>query len=308
MAEMKAENGPEKPWRERLWEPVDASSVVFFRVTFGILMCIHVLGFFEPGKIERFYLAPSILFKYYGFSWLEPWSLTGMRLHFAGLALCAVGIALGFCYRWAAAGFCLGYLYVFLLDEATYNNHDYLICLLAAVLFVVPAHRTLSLDARRRPAWRSETLPAWSLWWLQFQVAVPYVLGGVAKLNYDWMVRGEPIGMWLRTVDGAEGSFDLEWFRAPWAGHAFAWGGMVFDLAIVPLLLWRRTRVLAFLGATAFHLSNSQMFKIGIFPWLMIGASTLYFVPDWPRRRGLFGPRAHSAHEEWQGEPQGEGS
>jgi len=35
---------------------------------------------------------------------------------------------------------------------------------------------------------------------------------------------------------------------------------------------------------TVFHLINSQFFTIGFFPWLMMLANTMFFVPDWPRR------------------------
>jgi vitamin K-dependent gamma-carboxylase len=33
-----------------------------------------------------------------------------------------------------------------------------------------------------------------------------------------------------------------------------------------------------------FHFTNAQLFRIGIFPWMMIAATTLFFAPDWPRR------------------------
>ena len=33
-----------------------------------------------------------------------------------------------------------------------------------------------------------------------------------------------------------------------------------------------------------FHLLNATTFGIGIFPWLMIAASTIWFDPSWPRR------------------------
>jgi vitamin K-dependent gamma-carboxylase-like protein len=34
----------------------------------------------------------------------------------------------------------------------------------------------------------------------------------------------------------------------------------------------------------AFHLVNSRIFSINIFPWLMIGGTALFFPPDWPRQ------------------------
>jgi hypothetical protein len=58
----------------------------------------------------------------------------------------------------------------------------------------------------------------------------------------------------------------------------------LLDLLVVPLLLWRRTRVFAFLMALAFHLMNARLFSIGIFPWFMIAGTLLFFPPDWPRR------------------------
>ena len=63
----------------------------------------------------------------------------------------------------------------------------------------------------------------------------------------------------------------------------FNYGGLAFDLFIVPLLLWKRTRVVAFLWVIAFHMLNMALFRIGIFPWLMLLATLLFFPPDWPR-------------------------
>jgi vitamin K-dependent gamma-carboxylase len=46
----------------------------------------------------------------------------------------------------------------------------------------------------------------------------------------------------------------------------FSYGGLLFDLLVVPFLLFRHTRPLALLAAVGFHLMNSQLFTIGIFP------------------------------------------
>jgi hypothetical protein len=37
-----------------------------------------------------------------------------------------------------------------------------------------------------------------------------------------------------------------------------------------------------------FHLTNTLIFQIGIFPWLSIGLSLLFFPPDWPRQAWAF--------------------
>jgi len=63
-----------------------------------------------------------------------------------------------------------------------------------------------------------------------------------------------------------------------------SYGALLFDLLIVPLLLWRRTRIAAFCAAVIFHLLNFRLFHIGVFPWLAIAATALFFSSDWPRR------------------------
>jgi hypothetical protein len=73
-------------------------------------------------------------------------------------------------------------------------------------------------------------------------------------------------------------------FASAVAGKLFSYGGLVFDLIIVPLLIYRRTRSIAYLASVAFHLSNALLFSIHIFPWFMILATTLFFSPEWVKR------------------------
>ena len=62
-----------------------------------------------------------------------------------------------------------------------------------------------------------------------------------------------------------------------------SYGGLLFDLFIVPLMLYRRTRLFGFILAIVFHVTNRLLFNIGIFPYFSIVMTTLYFSPDWPR-------------------------
>ncbi len=279
----------------RLDQPIDIASVAFFRIAFGFLMLWHVLQYLLGGRLERQYLQPLILFKFFGFEWVDRFSPTGMRIHFALLALAALLIAFGLFYRFATLYFALGITYVFLLDEADYQNHTYLICLLAILMVFIPSHRAASLDAWRRPAIRSRVVPAWTLWLLRFQLGVPYFFGGLAKLNKDWLFHAQPMQLWLQ--QGTEGPLGGRFPKGAEAAYFLCWSGALFDLLIVPALLWRRTRWIAVVIVLGFHLLNSQLFSIGVFPWLMIAATTLFFDPDWPRRVGLM-RRAEAAARE----------
>jgi len=270
---------------DHLFAPVDVSSLVFFRIAFGLVMLYEVLAFFAHGWIDAQFVRPAFHFKYFGFGWVHAWPGFGMYLHFALLGMLAACIAAGAFYRLASAAFFFGFTYVFLIDQARYLNHFYLVCLVSGLMVFVPAARAFSLDARwaeRRTGQRSWTvMPAWPLWLLRAQIGIVYFYGGIAKLNADWL-RGAPMDMWLakragRPLLGPLVSLD-------WMPYFFSYGGLLLDLLIVPLLLWRRTRVWAFALTIFFHLMNSWMFTIGIFPWMMIAATTLFFEPDWPRR------------------------
>lgn len=261
---------------QKLFAPVDICWLAVFRILFGVVMLVEVGRYFVYGWVDALGGMP-FTFSYYGFEWVRPWSVQGMHLHFGVLGLAAACVALGFCYRFMVTVFFLGFTYVFLLDETYYLNHFYLICLISFLMIFLPAHRKWSVDAWLRPALRSEVAPFWTLLLMRFQIGVPYFFGGVAKLSSDWL-HGEPMRKWLgermhMPVIGTYG-------REEWFVYAFTYGGLLLDLLIVPCLLWRRTRVPAFCAAAAFHLMNSQLFQIGIFPWLMLGASLIFFPPD----------------------------
>ncbi|MBI2921789.1 MAG: HTTM domain-containing protein [Planctomycetes bacterium] len=252
-----------------------------FRIAFGGLMLWEVLRFFASNWIRGTYIRPVFHFTYDGFEWVRPWPGAGMYVHFAVIGAASLCVALGFQYRAAAVVLFVTFAWLFLCEQAVYLNHFYLIALLAFLFVFLPAHREWSLDARRRPALHTGTVPAWALHILRFQIAVPYVFGGVAKISPDWL-RGEPIRTWLR--ESSDFPVLGRFFGEEWCVYLFAYGGLLIDLFIVPLLLWRRTRTPAFLAAFGFHAMNALLFDIGVFPPMMIAASTIFFDPSWPRK------------------------
>ncbi len=266
---------------KRFFAPVDIASIAIFRIAFGLILLWEVIRYFQYGWIREFFVDPQFHFSYYGFDWVKPLPGNGMIILFIILGILALCIALGFCYRFSVVLFFVGFTYLFLAEEARWLNHFYLVILLSFLLTFIPAHRAYSIDAWLRPSTRLRTVPALALWVLRAQLGLVYFFGAIAKLNPDWL-HGQPMQMWL--VTHADFPVIGPLFTQSWTGLFFSYGGLLFDLLFVPFILWRRTRLFALVVALFFHLMNSQLFDIGIFPWLMIAALVLFLPPTWPRR------------------------
>jgi hypothetical protein len=267
--------------RERLFAPVDVAGLVAFRVLFGLLMAWEYGEAVFAGVIERRYVQPSFLFKYLYFEWVRPLPSWGMYVVFVVAALCGLAISAGLLYRAAAVAFFACHTYVFLLSPEHYLNHTYLIAVLSLLLVLSPAHRALSLDAVLRDGLYSRRIPAWPYWSLLFLLSCVFFFGGVAKINADWLA-GAPLGHWFAHL--AKTSFLGGLLRSGSVVMFVAWGGMIFDLMAPALLLWKRTRPIGVAVSVFFHLTNAHLFDIGIFPWLMLAATTLFLDPSWPRK------------------------
>jgi hypothetical protein len=273
---------------ERLLNPIDIASLVFFRIFFGIICFWHV--WLQMPLVEAEYIIPDFHFKYYGFGWVEP--LPGQLMHavFLTMAASTIFIALGLFYRAAAVTFFVLHTYILLIDVANYWNHYYLISLLAFLMIFVPAHRAYSLDVARGAVDHSDDVPASGLWILRAQMGIVYFYAGLAKLtSSDWL-HGKPMDIYLaRRTDFP---FVGQWFDEQWMAYVVSYSGMLFDLLIFPLLLWPKTRLPALVLAVSFHVANSLIFDIQVFPWLAIVATLLFLSPSWPRFAGQWSPMA----------------
>jgi vitamin K-dependent gamma-carboxylase len=270
--------------RDQLTGEVDPASLSILRIVLGAIVLWGVWRAFDNGHIAEVFGDPSYLFRWWLFEWVKPFPGPWLYVAFAAIGLTATLVMLGLFYRVAAVAMTAGLAYWFLLEKADYLNHMYLAVLLSILLVIVPAHAALSLDAVRR-RWPARKIPAWTVWLFRFQVGVPYFYAGIAKINYDWLIRTEPIGSWL--AGQTDFPFIGRFFVSSGVVHAMAWASMVFDLTIVFFLLHRRTRAPAYAVALVFHFMNSRLFGIGIFPWMMIAATTIFFEPDWPKRMGV---------------------
>ena len=289
-------------FRSQLFRPVDIASLVFFRIAFGLLLCIDLAeSWITYGLLQGAYDPERFRFKYFGWEWAEPLPEPWLSLVFWIGMLSALGIAAGFAYRWTAPLAALVFAYVFLLEKSHYLNHGYLICWIAGLMTFLPANRAFSVDVARSPDLRRRQIPFWCLFLLPFLMGVVYVYGGLAKLNPDWL-RGVPLLYWLQRRADLPVIGPL--LAQDWVAYFMSYGGLLLDLFVVFFLLRARTRNWALGFVLFFHLSNTLIFNIGVFPWLSIALTLLFWPPDTPRR-WVEGLARHSAFvgrlkERWQ--------
>jgi vitamin K-dependent gamma-carboxylase len=267
---------------QRLFRPTDIASLVFFRIAFGILGLADVFNSWVYYQLmTQAYEPDGFQFRYYGFEWVRPLPEPFMSIALLGTCAFAVLVILGKWYRLSATLFAFGFAYTYFLEKAHYLNHAYLFCWLSFLMIFLPAHRAFSLDARRRPELRRETIPFWPLFLLRFLMGLVYFYGGIAKLNADWL-RAIPLKQWL--ANKADTPVLGPLLAQEWMAYFMAYGGLLLDLTVAFFLLSRRTRPWAFAAVIFFHVMNFFVFHIGIFPFLSVALTALFFPPDFPRR------------------------
>ncbi len=253
-----------------------AAPLATFRIFFGLLMLISLIRFAALGWIEKLYLEPTFHFSYYGFEWVKPLG-NYTYLLFIVCAIAAICVSLGYRYRLSVLVFFLSFTYIELMDKTTYLNHYYFVSIMSFLLLWLPAHRYYSLDARRDPSIASEKVPKWSVDAIKVLLAIVYFYAGLAKLNTDWLLSAQPLSIWMpaRYHLPIIGPF----LREGWMHYAMSWAGAAYDLTI-PFFLWySRTRPLAFVAVVVFHVLTRVLFSIGMFPYIMIVSTLIFFSP-----------------------------
>lgn len=245
------------------------------RIAFGLIMLISTVRFILKGWVEAFYIKPGFHFTFYGFDWIKPLSATGMYTLFALLTITAILVTIGLFYRVAIVTFFLCFTYIELIDKTTYLNHYYFISVMAFLMILVPAHRYFSIDVLRRPHLALTKVPAWTINIFKLQLLLVYLFAGISKLNYDWLIAAMPLKIWLPANNDLPIIGNL--LTQNWVAYVFSWFGALFDLFIGFLLLTPKTRKPAYLMVIIFHLVTGWFFKIGMFPYIMIFVTIIFF-------------------------------
>src|SRR5262245_14518853 len=237
-------------FKKLLFEPVEADSLALFRILFGGILSYYASKEANPQVIYLKYVQPHFHFTFSLFDLLHfkvlPMEQLQMITSLVGIS--ATWIALGFFTRAALVTFLISYGYLFLIDKTFYNNHSYLIILLAFLLAFTGSHRTLSLDALRKPL--PSRIPFWNIFLLRAQICIVYFFAALVKFNPDFL-SGRIMSFWLITQHKLP--FLNAFVPMDFAVIFFTYASLLFDLLIGFFLCFKRTRYAAILVAILFH-------------------------------------------------------
>jgi len=251
-----------------------ASTLAFFRLAFGFMMLFSLIRFASNGWIESLYITPEFHFTYYGFQWVKPLgNYTYLLFLLCGLS--CLFVAIGYKYRISIITFFLSFTYIELMDKTTYLNHYYFITVISFALLFLPANCYFSVDAYKNKKLTFQEIPKWNVDIIKLLLGIVYFYAGIAKINSDWLMKAMPLKIWLPNNSNLPIIGSL--LNENWVHYAFSYTGMIYDLAIPFLLLFRKTRMFAFVLVVIFHILTRILFPIGVFPYIMIISTLVFF-------------------------------
>ena len=273
-------------WLKSQFQPVDNSPLILFRICFGLLLFIESFGATLTGWVKSALIEPQFNFTLIGLEWLQPPDGPWMYFYFYLMAICGLMVMFGFYYRVGISLFTVLWTVVYWMQKSHYNNHYYLLILLCFFMLILPAHAYASYDAKRRNSVVSTTCPRWCLNIFILQMWIVFTFAAIHKLYPGWL-NGDFIS--LSFVSKANYPLIGELLQKAWLQKSVIYGGILFDGFIIYLLLWKRSRKIALILSIGFHLFNSVVFQIGIFPFLMIAMTVFFFEPEVIRK--IFFPK-----------------
>lgn len=256
-----------------LFKQVDNSPLIVFRMIFGLLCFLESVGAILTGWVKRTLIDPEFTFTFIGFEWLQPLPGYGMYIYYIIMGVFGLLIMLGYKYRFSTIMFTIMWLATYLMQKSSYNNHYYLLILLSAIMAILPADKYASIDAKNNPAKKKISMPNWCKVVIILQMFIVYTYGSIAKLYPDWL----DLTVMEILMKGKQHYYIVgDLLQENWIHYFLAYGGILYDGLVIPLLLYKPTRKLAFIASIFFHLFNSIVFQVGIFPYLSL-AFTLFF-------------------------------
>jgi len=287
--------------KQRLFLQIDNAPLIIFRIFLGFLLACETFGAIATGWVKSNLVDPKYTFSFIGLEWLQPLPGYGMYAYFFAMGVLGLLVMIGYKYRFSLGLYTLLWAGAYFMQKTSYNNHYYLLLLVCLIMLFLPAQRYASVDARQNPSIKKLTMPAWCSWVMIIQIFIVYFFATLAKFYPGWLD-----GTFVRNL--LDYSVTHEGLNKVMTHKAFylfiTYAGMAFDLLVVPLMLFKRTRTIAFVASLIFHIFNSITLQIGIFPFFALSFAVFFYPPE--KIRTLFFKKKPVATE--QGQPTTDGN
>jgi vitamin K-dependent gamma-carboxylase len=243
-----------------------------FRILFALyllaylaVLAPHVVVLFSNQGVYAPYLVPDL-----APSPAVAWLLFGV------MPVLAVSILIGYRTELSALLLLALYLHHYFLQLAVkQSSFERLIILYLAILALAGSGQRLGIDGARAPAPRL----VWAERLIAAQSVFLYTGSGLWKLlNPAWhsgaLLQSTFQGMWATPL-----AFEIAALGLPaTAWTAASWSIIALELSLGPLLIWRKTRMVAVLLAAAFHAGNWLLLFIPEF--LLCVAALVVFLDE----------------------------
>ena len=262
---------------KKLFQPIDNAPLIIFRIFFGFLLAAETFGAILTGWVKENFIKPEFTFSHIGMEWLQPLPGNGMYFYFATMGILGILVMIGYKYRLTLSAFTILWTLTYWMQKTSYNNHYYMLILVCLIMIFLPANRYASVDVKQNPEIKSWSMPQWCSWVMILQIAIVYLFATLSKFYPDWLD-----GTFTKNLLANKSPFPFvqDIFNQKWFYLFIAYSGIAFDLLIVPLLLWKKTRTFAFIASFIFHLFNAVTLQIGIFPFFALSFAVFFYPPE----------------------------
>ncbi|KAL5293204.1 GGCX family protein [Megaselia abdita] len=263
-----------------LWihRSVDASALGIFRFCFGLLMLVDIAEERGGSDLDVRYFDENIC-QFPLFPFIKPLSVPKMGAVYTIMWLGAIGIMLGYKFKLSCLMYSVCFWYILLLNKATWNNHSYLFGLCGFLFFISDADKAFSLNSWiHSSSANNQQVPYWNYFLIKYQFFILYFIAGLKKLSTEWLSGYAMTNLghhWIFSpfriffsVQLTELLF-IHWFAA------------IFDTSIAFFMIWETSRKYVLPIMMSFHLMNSRLFEIGMFPWVCLAQVQLFYPNNW---------------------------
>jgi len=279
-------------WNQFFFEPISPATIGVFRICFGIVIFLAVLGrypfrelFYGDNGIVRYetmngyFPGPP----WFYFRWL-PAGDPGLNLYFLALMAVTVCLVIGFQTRLSCAFVFLGLISLSNRNLFIDNAGDDLMRINALILMFSHAGRAYSIDRwlRRTRGLENVALPKlepWAQRLLQIQVAYLYSDTFILKLPGEGWQNGTALYYALNYLELRRFQFKYLFYYL-WQIKLATWGVMAGEFALSFLVWFRKLRYWILAIGVLLHIGINLTMQFPIFQYVMITSLINFVYPE----------------------------